>query len=354
MNIETKKTEHSRLGQTDFDNLTFGATFSDHMLDWDFYDGKWQTPRIVPYGPIEIYPSMSTLHYGQAIFEGMKAFRTKEGTINVFRADKNFERQNKSCERMCIPTVETEKSLECLKELIRLDREWIPAKRGCSLYIRPLIFASDNFLGVGVSDKYKYMIITSPVSSYFKGGMNPIRLCTSGEFVRAAKGGLGEVKTPANYAASLYPAQKAKEKGFSQVLWLDAIEKRYIDEAGTTNIFFMIDGELVTPPLDGTILPGVTRDSVIQIARNLGYTVSERRIAIDEVFQASKNNKLSDVFCTGTAAVISPVGEIEHNGEAIIINGGKTGATAQQLYDEVTAIQYGEKEDKFGWNYKIN
>jgi branched-chain amino acid aminotransferase len=354
VNIEIKKVNTSRIAETDFNNLTFGATFSDHMLNWDYTAGKWQNPQIIPYGPLPIYPSMSTLHYGQAIFEGLKAFRTKDGNINIFRPDRTLARMNKSAERMCIPTVEHDGFFETLTELIKTDRDWIPSQRGYSLYIRPLMFASENFLGVGISESYKYMIITCPVSSYFKGGMTPTRLMTSGEYVRAAKGGLGEVKTPANYAASLYPAQKAKEKGFNQVLWLDAIEKKYIDEAGTTNIFFMIGDELITPPLDGTILPGVTRESVIDVAREIGFKVVERKISIDEVFAASKNNTLTDIFCTGTAAVISPVGEIEHHGKAIIINDGKVGKVAQQLYDEVTAIQYGEKEDKLGWNYKVS
>lgn len=353
MEIELKKSENSRIKDIDFNNLQFGNTFSDHMANIDYKNNAWQKIQILPYGPIEIYPSLCSLHYGQAIFEGMKAFKHNNGKITLFRPEKHFDRLNKSAHRLCIPELDYERYITSLKELIKVDSEWVPNKKGSALYLRPFVFATDNFLGVRVSDTYKFMILACPVGAYYKEGLSPISLCTSGNYIRAVKGGLGEAKTPANYAASLLPAQEAKQRGYTQVIWLDAIEKKYIDEIGTTNIFFMIGDELITPPLDGAILDGVTRDSVIHIAKDLGVTVTERRISIDEIFEAQEKNLLKDVFGTGTAAVISPVGKIEHLGKQIIINEGKTGKMAQKLYDEITAIQYGEKEDKFGWNFYI-
>ncbi|MBC7474549.1 MAG: branched-chain amino acid aminotransferase [Candidatus Sericytochromatia bacterium] len=353
MEIEVKKVDISKIKDIDFDNLQFGNVFSDHVLSIDYKDNKWQKPQILPYGPMEIFPSLSSLHYGQTIFEGMKAFRAKDGKISVFRPDRHHQRLNRSARRLCIPEMSYELFINTLTQLIKVESDWIPDRRGYSLYLRPFTFATDNFLGVKISDTYKYMIISCPVGAYYKEGLNPISLCTSGEYVRAVKGGLGEAKTPANYAASLLPAQEAKEKGFTQVIWLDGIERKYIDEIGTTNIFFLIDNQLITPPLDGAILEGITRDSVITVAKDWGIEVIERRISIDEVFEMNQQNRLKDIFGTGTAAVISPVGKIEHLGKEIIINNGKIGDLSQKMYDEITAIQYGEKEDKFNWNYHI-
>lgn len=351
MEIEIVKTNNSRLSEVDFDNLQFGNVFSDHIFFTDFQNGKWGNPKIVPYGPMELYPSLCSLHYGQTVFEGLKAFYTDKG-INIFRFQNHHARLNHSNERLCIPEIGFNIFDKGLKELIKLDEKWVPKKRGYSLYLRPFVFATDNFLGIKSSLTFRFVIITSPVGNYYKEGMNPISLITSGEYVRAVIGGLGEVKTAANYAASLYPSEKAKKRGFTQVLWLDGLEKKYIDEVGTTNIFFLIDDELVTPPLEGSILAGITRDSVITIAKDWGMKVTERRISIDEVMEASEKKILREVFGTGTAAVISPVGEIEHNGKRITINNNNTGEISKKLYDEITAIQYGEKEDKFGWcNY---
>ena len=243
--------------------------------------------------------------------------------------------------------------MDSLKKLITLDRGWVPKRKGYSLYIRPFIFATDNFLGVKVSDTYRFLIITGPVGAYYKEGINPVKLITPGGYVRASKGGLGAAKTPANYAATLLPAEEAKEKGFTQVLWLDGIEGKYVEEVGTMNLFFLIEDELITPPLEGTILPGVTRDSVIHLARDWGIRTSERRLSIDEVFASSKKGTLKEVFGSGTAAVISPVGEIHHEREKIIINDNKIGPLSQRLYDEITGIQYGERPDKFGWRHTI-
>ncbi len=279
-------------------------------------------------------------------------FYSKDG-ITIFRPEKYHERLNKSCQRLCIPQVSFDMFIEGLVELLKLDRNWVPKKKGYSLYIRPFIFAADSFLGVKVSKTYRFMVVTSPVGAYYKEGFNPIRLMTSGNYARAAKGGLGAAKAPANYAASLLPGEEAKKKGFSQVLWLDGIEKKYIEESGAMNVFFLIDDKLVTPALEGTILEGVTRNTVIHLAKDWGVDVEERRISIDEVISASNEGRLKEVFGTGTAAVISPIGEIQHNDNLIIINGKKTGAFSQKLFDEITGIQYGEKEDKFGWCYSV-
>ena len=350
--MQITKTYPSRLSEIDLENLGFGEVFSDHMFSVEYMNGEWTLPQILPFGKIEILPTLCSLHYGQVVFEGLKAFNSKNG-INIFRPEKYHERLNKSCQRLCIPQVSFDMFMEGLVELLKLDRNWIPRKKGYSLYIRPFIFATDSFLGVKVSRTYRFMVVTSPVGAYYKEGFNPIRLMTSGNYVRAVKGGLGAAKAPANYAASLLPGEEAKKKGFSQVLWLDGVEKKYIEESGAMNVFFLIDDKLVTPPLEGTILEGVTRNTVINLAKDWGMDVEERRISIDEVISASNEGRLKEVFGTGTAAVISPVGEIQHNNTLITINGKKTGAFSQKLFDEITGIQYGEKEDKFGWCYPV-
>lgn len=353
MNIDITKTEKSRLQDVDFDTLQFGEILSDHMVLMDYENGRWLDPKIVPYGPMEIYPALCTFHYGQAIFEGLKAFYGKNGEIKVFRPDRYHARMLKSSNRLCIPDVDFETFIESLRALILLDKGWVPRKKGYSLYIRPFIIAMDNFLGVRVSETYRFMIITSPVGAYYKEGINPVKLITSGEFVRAVRGGLGMAKTPANYAASLYPGEEAKHKGFTQVLWLDGIERKYIEEVGTMNICFVIGDELVTPPLEGSVLDGITRQTVIHLWKDYGKKVSERRISIDEVIETAKSGAMKECFGTGTAAVISPVGEIQHGDVRVVINGGKIGPSAQSLYDEITGIQYGERPDRFGWCYTI-
>lgn len=352
LKLNITKTHESRINETDFENLGFGEVFSDHMFSMEYKNGEWTSPQIVPFGKIEIFPSLCSLHYGQVVFEGLKAFHTKNGII-VFRPEKYHERMNKSSQRLCIPEIDYETFIEGLTELLKLDWNWVPRKRVCSLYIRPIIFATDNFLGVKISETYRFMIITSPVGAYYKEGFNPLRLITSGKYVRAVKGGLGDAKTPANYAASLLPAEEAKMKGFSQVLWLDGIEKKYIEESGAMNVFFLIDNELVTPSLESSILEGVTRNTVIHLAREWGVDVRERKISLDEVLFASNEGRLKEAFGTGTAAVISPIGEIQHNDAPIIINGRKIGAFSQRLFDEITGIQYGEKDDEFGWCHWI-
>jgi branched-chain amino acid aminotransferase len=351
--MEIIKTKRSRKGEVDLENLGFGEVFSDHMFSMEYRDGTWTSPKVMPFGPIELLPSTCSLHYGQMVFEGLKAFYSKTGAINLFRPQKYHERQNKSCQKLCIPEMGFDLFINGIRELLILDKEWVPKKRGYSLYIRPFIFATDSFLGVKVSETYRFMIITSPVGAYYKEGINPVRLITPGEHIRAAKGGLGAAKTPANYAATLLPAEEAKEKGFTQVLWLDGVERKYVEEVGTMNLFFLIGDELITPPLEGTILPGVTRDSVIYLAKGWKLKVSERKISMDEIFETSKKGTLKEAFGTGTAAVISPVGEIHHEGQRIVVNDNRIGPLAQKLYDEITGMQYGEKPDLFGWVYRI-
>lgn len=351
--ITIQKTSSSRLNTIDWDNLGFGVYFSDHMFTVDYIDQAWKSPCIVPYGKIEIEPALCTLHYGQAVFEGLKAFAAVDDTINIFRPQLHSLRLNGSCEKLCIPKVDERLFLEALVRLVTIDRNWIPKKRGSSLYIRPLIYGSDNFLGVHPSANYNFTIMTSPVSSYYKEGMNPVKILVSSEYVRAVKGGLGSAKTPANYAASLLAATKAKQQGYTQVLWLDGITREFVDEVGTMNIFFYINDELITPPLEGTILAGVTRDSVLTIARSWGMKVSERRISMDEVVSAHASGELKEIFGTGTAAVISPVGELTYREKKMAINESKIGELALQLCNEISDIQYGVKPDRFGWILKV-
>lgn len=351
--IEVTKTAATRLDPKLLDDPGFGTLFSDHMLSMEYASGRWGSPKVVPFGKIEVSPALTVLHYGQAIFEGLKAFRNSSGAVNIFRPEKYHERMLRSCARLCIPAVDYIDFLSGLVALVRTDSVWVPSKKGYSLYIRPFIFATDEYLGVKVSDTYKFLIITSPVGAYYKEGMNPVRLTTPGDFVRAVRGGLGAAKTPANYAASLLPAEEAKKKGFTQVLWLDGVERRFVEEVGTMNIFFLIGDELITPSLEGSVLPGVTRDSVMHMARDWGVKVTERKISIDEVFEASKSGRLKEAFGTGTAAVISPVGEICHGDMCIRINDGQTGPFSKKLYDFITGMQYGEVPDKYGWVHTI-
>ncbi len=354
MAIKITKTEKSKIGTIHWDNLSFGKYFSDHVFISDYENGKWSEGEIVPYGPMPVEPGMCTLHYGQSIFEGLKAFRAKDRGVNVFRPEMNAKRLNHSAELLCIPAFDEKKFLEAMTELIKTDIQFIPATRGHSLYIRPLVYGSGNFLGVHASDTYRLIIMTSPVASYYPEGLNPVKIMVTDEYVRAAPGGTGTAKTAGNYAASLLAGKKAKENGFSQVLWLNAASREVVDEVGAMNIMFVIDDELITPPLSqGTILAGVTRYSVLHLAREWGMKVSERSITIDEIMKAYKDGKLQECFGTGTAAVISPVGLLNFKGENIVVNDNKIGRVSQKLFDTITGIQYGEIEDKYGWNYKI-
>ena len=346
------KTNHSRISEVDFDNLGFGDVFSDHILSMKYKDDAWQPPEIIPFGEFGVLPSLVSLHYGQTVFEGFKAFCTKEGAAHIFRPDKHHERLNRSCQRLCIPETDYETFINGLETLLDLDRNWIPHQKGGALYIRPIVFAADSHLGLRPSETFRLIVMTSPVSDIFDRS-TPIKLMTPGNFVRAVEGGLGEAKTAANYAAALRPLREASQKGYAQILWLDGVERKYIEEAGIMNIFFLIDDELITPPLSGTILPGVTRDTVIHLAKLWNINISERRISIDEVLRASQDGSLQEAIAVGTAAVILAIGEIRHQDHSIIINQGKFGPLSQRLYNEITAIHYGETDDKFGWCHPI-
>lgn len=352
--ITVKPVTESRINDVDFDNLVFGKKFSDHMFERVYAEGKWGEPLIKPYEAFQITPATNVLHYGQAIFEGMKAFYVDEYTVNIFRPDVHHQRFNNSCRRMCIPETDYETFIEALETLIKLDQQWIPKKAGTALYIRPFIFASDDLLAARSSDKFTYQIITSPVGAYYAEGFNPVSLTTTDEYVRAVEGGTGEAKAAGNYAGSFLPAKKAKADGYTQVLWLDAKEHKYIEEVGTMNIHFLIRDTLVSPALTGSILPGVTRRSVLALAKEWGWNVEERRISIDELFEAYENGDLKEVFGSGTAAVVSPVGLIHHQGKNIELDRDKPGEFAQKCFDEITGIQYGRKEDKFGWIHKVD
>lgn len=353
MNIKITKTTCPK-AKPDQSNLGFGVHFTDHMFVMDYTEGKgWHDPQIVPYGPLALDPSAMVLHYGQAIFEGLKAYKTADGKIKLFRPLNNMNRVNISNERLCIPQIDANFGVEAIKELVKIDADWIPEAPGTSLYIRPFIIATDAALGVRPSNTYKFIIILSPVGSYYKEGLNPVKLLVEKDYVRAVKGGMGYAKTPGNYAASLKAGMDAKEKGYSQVLWLDGVEKKYIEEVGAMNIFFKIDGEVITPELNGSILAGITRDSVLEVLRSWGVKATERKISIDEIYEAHAQGKLEEVFGTGTAAVISPVGELNYDGKKITIGEGKIGETTQKLYDTITGIQGGKIEDTFGFTVTL-
>lgn len=350
INIQIAEPARRHAKPKDESKLIFGKTFSDHMFMMDFVTGKgWHNSRIKPYQAMSLDPAAMVLHYGQGIFEGLKAYRCQDGRILLFRPEKNWERFNRSARRMCMPEIDLATQFEALDNLLKLDVDWIPHSVGSSLYIRPTMIASEPALGVRPANEYLYYIITGPVAAYYAEGFNPIKIYVSDEFIRAVRGGVGEAKTMANYAASLYAAEVAKKKAFTQVLWLDGIERQYVEEVGTMNIFFRLNDELVTPPLTGSILPGVTRDSVMQLARHWGIRVTERLIPITEVIENIKSGTMKEIFGTGTAAVISPVGEISYKGQSYKIQDGGVGEWSQKLYDEIVAIQYGEKDDPFNW-----
>ncbi len=332
------------------EKLGFGEHFTDHMftMDYDPQNG-WHNPRVAPYNEFCVFPAAMVLHYGQAVFEGIKAFRTADDRVVIFRPKDYLQRFNRSADALCIPNIDVDVVAEGLKKVIEIDKKWVPGTVGTALYIRPFIIATDPYVGVKVSDTYKLFIILSPVGAYYAAGFDPVSIKVEDKYVRATLGGLGEAKTPANYAMSLKAQVEAKKDGFAQVLWLDAVERKYVEEVGTMNIFFKINGEVVTPALVGSILSGMTRRTVLELAKSWGLKVSERRISIEEVFAAHEQGQLEEVFGTGTAAVISPVGELSWKGKKIIINNNKTGEFAQKLFDTVTGIQYGTVEDTFGW-----
>jgi len=338
----------------DRDNLTFGDIFTDHMLVIDYKaETGWHNARITPYGNFQIDPAAMGIHYAQEIFEGLKAYRGKGDEIFLFRPEENIRRFNASASRLCMPNVDDKVFMDGMQKLILLDRDWIPKNKGTSLYVRPAMFATEPHLGVRPAKEYVFFVILSPVGAYYREGLNPVKIYVEDTYVRAAVGGLGEAKTGGNYAASLLASEEAKKKGFTQVLWLDAAERKYVDEVGTMNMFFIINDEIITAPLTGSVLRGITRDSVIRLTKDWGLRVSERKISIDEILDAAKNGTLREAFGTGTAAVISPVGQITYRGQDYIVAGGKMGEISQRLYDELIGIQYGLKEDTHGWRVKI-
>jgi len=347
--INIQKTQNPK-EKPDQKNLGFGQYFTDHMFIMDYSTDKgWYDPRIVPYGPLSMDPSTMVFHYGQAIFEGLKAYRTADGRIFLFRPEMNMKRINNSNARMSIPPIDEEFAVEAVKTLVSLDRDWIPTEPGTSLYIRPFIIATDPYLGVRPSNTYKFIIILSPSGAYYPSGINPVKIMIENEYVRAVRGGTGFAKTPANYAASLKAQEIAHEKGYVQVLWLDGVERKYIEEVGSMNVFFKIGDEIVTPSLDGSILPGITRDSCIHLLKEWGYKVTERHLSVSELFEAHTQGKLAEAFGTGTAAVISPIGELNWDGNVITINDGKIGEVSARLYETITGIQNGTVRDEFGW-----
>ena len=353
MDVTIKRAKTLKTPPDDSD-LSFGTAFTDHMFTMDHDpENGWHNPRIEPYGPFQMDPSTMIFHYGQGIFEGLKAYRTATNEIHLFRPKENFKRLNRSCQALCIPKIDEAVALNGLKELLTIDRHWIPSASETSLYIRPTIIATDPFLGLRSSFTYRFFIILSPVGAYYPEGFNPIKIWVTKNHVRAVRGGLGEAKTGGNYAASLYATEEAHKEGYTQVLWLDGIKRKDIEEVGSMNIFFVINDELITPELNGSILPGITRDSVLTLAKHWGMSVIERKISIDEVFDTHADGSLQEVFGSGTAAVISPVGEIKYGDKTITIYNGDVGPVAGKLYKAMTDIQYGNCEDPIGWIEKI-
>ena len=339
----------------DESKLVFGRTFTDHMFTMEYSSAKgWHNPTVKPYAPLELDPANLTLHYGQALFEGMKAYRDANGDIRLFRPMDNFARMCQGAERLAMQPIDKDMAFAGLKKLLEIEKDWVPHSAGTSLYIRPTLIATDAFLGVHASDTYLFYIILCPVAAYYKEGLKPVKIYVEDEYVRAARGGIGFTKAAANYAASIYAGELAEKKGYSQVLWLDAVERKYIEEVGAMNMFFVIDGAIVTPPLRGSILPGITRDSVIKLGRKMGYDVQERLISIDEVMETARNGHMSEAFGSGTAAVISPVGAFCLEKEEVQVGDGGIGPISQKLYDTLTGIQYGRIPDEMGWSVKLD
>lgn len=354
LDIRIEKTENPKQIPGRENPLVFGTIFTDHMFIMNYEKGKgWFDPRVVPYQPVVLEPSAMVFHYGQEMFEGLKAYKAEDGRTLLFRPDKNIERANNTNRRICIPEIPAEDFLQAIETVVKVDEAWIPKKEGTSLYIRPFIIATDPFLGVRPSDRYQFIIILSPVGAYYPEGLNPVKIWIEDEYVRAVKGGIGEAKTGGNYVASLASQVKAHDEGYSQVLWLDGVERKYIEEVGAMNIFFKINGTVVTPALNGSILPGVTRNSVIEVCRHWGVPVDERKISVDELLSAAQDGSLEEVFGTGTAAVISPVGHLRFEDMVIQVKDGGIGPLSQKIYDTITGIQLGKIEDTFGWTVEV-
>ncbi len=354
MDIKVELTKNPKAKPQDETKLGFGQIFTDHMFIMDYETGKgWHNARVVPHGPISLDPASMCLHYSQEVFEGLKAYRTADNKIMLFRPDENFKRLNVSNERLVIPAINEQDCLDGLMKLLEIERDWVPKAEGTSLYIRPFIIATDPFLGVRPSDRYMFIIVLCPVGAYYASGLDPVNIYVETNYVRAVRGGMGFTKTGGNYAASLKAQDEAHKQDYSQVLWLDGVERKYIEEVGAMNIFFKIGDTVVTPSLQGSILPGITRKSAIELIKSWGIPVEEKRITIEEVAEAYKNGELKEVFGTGTAAVISPVGHLKWGDMVMEINGGKIGEVSQKLYDKLTGIQWGKEPDEFGWTVEV-
>lgn len=353
MDIKITKNQNPKQ-KPDSNSLGFGKYFTDHMFLMDHdYENGWHNARIVPYGNISLSPASTVLHYGEEIFEGMKAYLTEDGKIQLFRPYENAKRMNSSADRLCLPLIPEEDFVEAIKKLVEIDKDWIPTAKGTSLYIRPFMFGNDETLGVHTVHHSTFMIILSPVGSYYKEGLNPVKILIETEDVRAVRGGTGFAKCGGNYAASSRAGKKAEEKGYSQVLWLDGVERKYIEEVGAMNVMFKINGEVITPALLGSILPGITRKSCLEILKKEGIKATERKLSLEELTNAVENGTLEEAWGCGTAAVISPIGLIEVNGKKYEINNGKIGPVSQMLYDKITGIQTGKVKDEFGWTVEV-
>ncbi len=354
MEIKITKTTAPKAKPEDESKLGFGRIFTDHMFLMDYSNEEgWHDARIVPFGPLPIHPASTVLHYGVEIFEGLKAYRKQNGEIAMFRPIENIRRMNNSAERLCLPQLDEDVAMEILDTIVELEKDWVPHSDGTSLYIRPYMFGNDPHLGVHAVHNATYAIICSPVGAYYAEGINPVKIAIESEDVRAVKGGTGYAKCGGNYAASLRAGEKAEQKGFTQVLWLDGVHRKYIEEVGSMNVMFKINGEIVTPELTGSVLPGITRKSCVELLKEKGYNVSERLISIDELYEAAKNGTLEEAWGTGTAAVVSPIGWLSYKGEEFIVNNGVIGEVTQALYDELTGIQWGKVEDAHGWSHKV-
>lgn len=345
--IDVQKTDNSRIDSVDFNNIPFGEVFSDHMFIAEYKDGKWQDGRIIPYGPLTMDPSNLALHYGQSVFEGMKASKDKDGRTNLYRPEMHARRINKSAQRMCMPEIPEELFLQAVHRLVELDSDWVPPVKGSALYIRPFMFATDEILGVKVSKTYKFILFTGPVGPYYP---KPVRLKAETFFVRAVKGGVGEAKAAGNYGAAMLPAYLAQQQGFDQILWLDAIEHKYIQEVGTMNIFFRIGDMIITPETGGAILHGITRDSLLKIMKHEGIKHEVRPISIDELVEAHQNGTLKEIFGSGTAAVIAKVSDFTYKDKTYDLNlDDDEKSMASYLKSKIDGIRYGTEEDVFGW-----
>jgi branched-chain amino acid aminotransferase len=347
ISIKINKTTDSKINSVDWENLPFGKVFSDHMLEMDYIDGEWQSPEIKPFAPLNLHPATSAIHYGQSVFEGLKANKAENGDVMLFRPGMNAHRFAESCERMCMPTLPEDVFLELVKKIVEIDKGWIPNKEGYSLYIRPFMFATDDFIGIKPSDTYKFVIFTCPVGVYYS---NPVNVKIDEHYTRASHGGVGRAKTAGNYAASLYPAKKGNEEGFHQLIWTDGVEHKYIEESGTMNIVFVLDGKLVTPSEESdTILRGVTKRSVVEIAKHWGVEVEERKVTVEEIINALKEGRLEDAFGAGTAATIAPIAKIGFRGEVFDLPALETRTLSNKIRAYLTDLKCGKVEDEMNW-----